>query len=368
MSRLFWKLFLAIFLAQIATAWGMGALFWLEHRNDPPRSFSPPPRPGGPMPAPPLQPPPQQGLPWQPLGVGLLASLLFAALLARHLSSPILSLREAFEAVEAGNFGMQLAPRMRGRHDELADLARQFDQTSTRIQHLLSTQRRLLSDVSHEVRSPLARMQLAIDLARQQPEKTAAGMQRIEREAGRIDRLIEELLTLSRVEAGACSAGHEMFSLNELMQEIVDDAAFEAAARTCHVHFESSEDIQVRGHDELLQRAIENVVRNALRHSPPGNTISISLQKQEAEALICVEDRGPGLPEAALGLIFEPFVRFGDHSGNDGHGLGLAITRQVMTLHHGTVSAHNREGGGLSVRLRLPAQGQGRNSSVNTKA
>lgn len=367
MSRLFWKLFLAIFLAQIATAWGMGALFWLEHRNDPARSINPPPRPGGPMP-PPLHPPPQRGLPWQPLGVGLLASLVFAALLARHLSRPILSLREAFEAVEAGNFGMQLAPRMRGRHDELADLARQFDQTSARIRHLLSTQRRLLSDVSHEVRSPLARMQLAIDLARQQPEKTAAGMQRIEREAGRIDRLIEELLTLSRVEAGACGARHEMLSLNELMQEIVDDAAFEAAAKTCRVHFESGEDIQVRGHDELLQRAIENVVRNALRHGPAGSTITITLQRRDAAALIQVKDQGPGLPEAALSLIFEPFVRFGDHGGNDGHGLGLAITRQVMALHHGSVSAHNREGGGLCVTLSLPAQTQGRSSSASTKA
>lgn len=353
MSRLFWKLFLAIFLAQIATAWGVGALFWVEHRNDP-RRLTPPASAPDMRPPPHLPPPPQRGLPWQPLGVGLIASLIFAAALARHLSRPILSLRQAFEAVENGNFELQLNPQMQGRHDELADLARQFDQTSARIKHLLASQRRLLNDVSHEVRSPLARMQLAIDLAQQQPEKTLSSMQRIEREAGRIDRLIDELLTLSRVEVGACGALDETVALTDVMREIVDDAAFEATAKGCRVSFDAAAPVRVKGREELLQRAIENVVRNALRHTPPNSTVSITQQLLGPEVLIRVEDCGPGLPEAALGVIFEPFVRFGEHGGNDGHGLGLAITRQVMARHHGSVTARNRAEGGLCVELRLP--------------
>ncbi|PAS96259.1 MAG: two-component sensor histidine kinase [Candidatus Dactylopiibacterium carminicum] len=379
MSRLFWKLFLTIFVAQVVTVWSVGALFWLIHSTETPemefRHFQPPTpqsfpsapegRRGGLAefdrsfdqsrqaphhPAPPDGP----GLPWIPLSVGLIFSLLFAALLARHLSRPILNLSEAFKAVADGDFDVRLSEKMRNHRDELADLGRQFDQTSARLQQVLTGQRRLLHDVSHEMRSPLARIQLAIDIARQQPEKAEASMQRLERETARIDHLVEELLTLSRMESNASLQSNEPLDLVEILQDLLTDARFEAPSHHCHVNYHGPEHATVRGHAVLLHRAIENVVRNAMRHTAQETCVEIVLTQREDMLCLDVMDRGPGVLEGALEIIFEPFVRFAEHGGNDGHGLGLAISRRVMQLHGGSIRARNREGGGLCVEFRLP--------------
>lgn len=360
MGRLFWKVFLTLFLAQITTVAVVSLLIWytFPHHGEPPPP--PPPmadlaaRPDRPPPPPPGPIPPAR-FPLVPLGVGFLASLLFAALLAHHLSKPILGLRRAFGEVRRGNFDVSLTPEMAGRHDELADLGRDFDSTALQLKQLVASQRRLLHDVSHEVRSPLARMQIAIDLAKQQPEHFQTSVERIERESARINLLMEELLTLARLEAGAYDAlNKEEVDLNELLAEIVADARFEATAKGCDVVLEIETDAHIQGHAELLFRALENIVRNATRHTFDSTTVRVILADAEDGIHIRVQDDGPGVPDAALEAMFEPFVRFEARNGNDGYGLGLAIAREVIGKHGGRIRAANRDQGGLDVEIILP--------------
>ncbi|MEC5398826.1 sensor histidine kinase [Uliginosibacterium sp. H1] len=388
MGRLFWKLFLAIFLTQVLTVWGVGVLIWIERSDKQSAALLPPPpgqpdrRPPGPTPEGPIADRPfsgppgdgaaprpgfspghgpgPRGVPWPPLVVGLVASLISAALLARHLSRPIVGLRKAFGAVAGGDFSTANPVGKPGRwRDELSDLAGDFDRTSAQLKMLIDNQRRLLHDVSHEIRSPLARMQLAIDLVRQQPERIPESMQRLERESARINRLVEELLTLSRLQAGGFGSLAERIELSELLHELVEDARFEFEARDCNLVLACAEHAQVEGRGELLLRAIDNVIRNALRYSPASGTVSISLRRVGPLACIRVEDEGPGVAESALDAIFDPFVRLNDSRSNDGYGLGLTITRQAIEAHGGSVRARNREQGGLCVEMRLPLRDPG---------
>jgi len=291
----------------------------------------------------------------------VLASLLFAALLAWYFSRPIRALRSAFEAAAAGD----LAPRFEGSHkggDELSDLGRDFDRMSGRLRALMDGQRRLLHDVSHELRSPLARLQAAVGLAHQQPDKVANSLERIERESIRMDKLVGELLTLSRLEASPDVVRREPVDLTELVDAIVADARFEVAqagggAIRILVEVEAGADaaLQVNGDPDLLWSAIENVVRNAVKHSAAGGQVMVALRAQGASACIEVLDRGPGIEAADLASVFEPFFRSGaSASGVDGHGLGLAIAQRVTAAHGGQLTAANRAGGGLQVRFVLP--------------
>jgi two-component system, OmpR family, sensor kinase len=381
MGRLFWKIFAVILVAQLVTTHVVGILLWISHSNrefrvqnveasgprpHAPDNASPPFGPGDPDQRPEMRPPRPEfegrlppvrpiGFPWIPTLVGSIGSLIFAAFLARYLSRPIMALRRAFSDVAKGNFDVHPSHEIGQRRDELAELGQDFEHTARQLKALMDNQRRLLHDVSHEVRSPLARMQLAIDLARQQPERIEASMQRIERESGRIDRLVEELLTLARLEARAYGEFDEEVDMLDLLEQIVEDARFESTVNQCQVEFSADCEALVRGRAELLHRAIENVVRNALRHTFEGTTVRISLHADDGYLRIDVEDDGPGLPEAALDAIFEPFVRFRENRGNDGYGLGLAITRQTIETHGGSVRAANRKHGGLRIEMRLPA-------------
>lgn len=366
MRRLFWKFFGVIFLAHLASVAAIGGLVWtMEPRHGPhwdgPRRPPVPDSERGSPPErrPPLQdfgpPPGARAFPTVPFAVGLVASFVFALLLARHLSKPILALREGFDAVGKGNFDVRLGDHMAGRADELGDLGRDFDRTAQQLKLLMHSQRRLLHDVSHEVRSPLARIQLALDLARQQPDKSEASLVRIEREAARINRLMEELLTLSRLEAGSIGRLDECVDVAELVGGIVNDARFEAEPKQCIVALTVQGEAVVTGSAELLHRAIENVVRNAVRYTFDATTVSVTVGRQGERVVVDVADDGPGIPDAALGAIFEPFVRFREDRGHDGYGLGLAITRQVVDAHGGQLQAVNRPSGGLSITLCLPA-------------
>lgn len=295
-----------------------------------------------------------------PLLAAALVSLVFAALLAAYFSRPIRSLRAAFEAVADGHLERRLTPAMGRRRDELADLGRDFDRMAERLQTLVDGQRRLLHDVSHELRSPLARLHAAIGLARQRPERSADSFDRVEREAVRMDRLVGELLTLSRLEAASTIDVADRVALAELLADVVEDACLEAEPRGVRVELVvSSLQATVRGDGELLRRAIENVVRNAVRYSPAGGRVGVELvAAANGVWRIDVSDEGHGVDASELASIFTPFFRgklARAASAGDGHGLGLAIARRVVIAHGGAIVAANRVSGGLCVSLTLPA-------------
>jgi len=298
------------------------------------------------------------------IGAAVVASLLFAALLAWYFSRPIRALRSAFEAAAAGDLAPRFGRATKG-GDELSDLGRDFDRMSGRLRALMDGQRRLLHDVSHELRSPLARMQAAVGLAHQQPDKIASTLERVERESNRMDKLVGELLTLSRLEALPDVLRREPVDLAELADGIVADARFEAAqldvrdgrapANATRILIEAEGSISVSGDPDLLWSALENVVRNAAKHGAQGGVVTVALRHEAGQARIDVLDRGPGIAQQDLAAVFQPFFRAGaSRSGVDGHGLGLAIAQRVVQAHGGDIVARNRDHGGLQVTITLP--------------
>ena len=290
--------------------------------------------------------------PWLPIVAATLASLLFAALLAWYFSRPIRALQRAFDAAAAGDLAPRFAhaaPRLIG--DELAELGHDFDRMSAQLRALMDGQRRLLHDVSHELRSPLARLQAAIGLAHQRPDRLQASLERIERESVRMDRLVGELLTLSRLEAATTLPATEPVDLVEMVDQIADDARFEAGAV---VDVDAPEPVTVRGAPDLLWSAVENIVRNAVKHGA-GGPVNVCLHPDGDLVHIEVLDKGQGIAPEHLGDVFEPFFRSNPTRNNvDGHGLGLAIAKRVVETHGGRISAANRAEGGLRVTITLP--------------
>ena len=358
MGRLFWKFFVFLWLAQMAGIVGVGTYFWFERRQvEPPATAAPPfaGRPGGEASPPPhLRPPHRPRLPLAPILSALLVSVVSAFALAWYFAKPIRHLRRAFDAAAGGDLAVRVGAGMGGRRDELADLGRDFDHMTERLGHLVDSQKRLLHDVSHEMRSPLARLQAAIGLARQQPERFDETLARIEREGLRLDSLVDELLTLSRLEAGVAGAAGQV-DMQELLEGIVADARFEGAARQVGVELSATALPVVRANPELLQRAIENVVRNALHHSPPGGVVRIVAGVSGSWLRVSVCDQGPGVPADALDKIFRPFYRGAGPTSGNGYGLGLAIAERVIAAVDGRIRAKNGESGGLVVEIELVA-------------
>lgn len=304
------------------------------------------------------------GVPYSLLLMGGLAGLVFAALLAWYIARPIRVLRRAFGQLAQGDLNTRVTPDMGHRRDELADLGRDFDHMAGRLGQLVSAQRQLLHDVSHELRSPLARLQVAIGLARKNaptPDTaTAAAFDRIERESGRLDMLVGELLTLSRLEARGEEDWDEYFDMLELTDAVIADASFEAdnagiELRYTQTGFASdAPEALVRGRAELLHRALENIVRNALKYSQRGQTVSVALTHADDKVTVVVSDQGPGVPAEQLEMMFEPFVRLHNTGMATGYGLGLAIAQRAVMAHRGTIAAANRPEGGLAVTMALP--------------
>lgn len=285
--------------------------------------------------------------------------------LARYLTSPTVALRHATRQFAAGDLSTRVAPKMGRRRDELADLARDFDSMAERIGDLLSTQRRLLSDISHELRSPLARLQLALSLAEREVEKGTGqshaqlrnNLERIARETERLDSLIGQLLSLTRMESGEARLKLESFDLSELARAVAEDADFEARGQSKRVllQVDQSDNYSLIGDREWLRSAIENVVRNAIRHTPQNSSVTMTLQQDVLSRVLCVCDEGEGVAEENLPHLFEPFFRADDARQHDGGvGLGLAITCRAVRSHGGEVSARNQESGGLCFEIRLP--------------
>jgi two-component system sensor histidine kinase CpxA len=246
----------------------------------------------------------------------------------------------------------------------MAELVRDFDRMAERLESLVNAQSRLLKDISHELRSPLARLNVALELARQRTGPDAeSALERIERESNRLNELIGQLLTIARLESGSDSLHKASIHLEELVQEIAKDAAFEAQARHAHVDCVIVDECTVVGNAALLQSAIENVVRNATRYTRENTEVQVRLEAVHSssglQAVVRVTDSGPGVPEESLKKLFTPFYRIGDDRGRatGGVGLGLAITERAVLLHGGTVCASNRPQGGLMVEIRIPAIG-----------
>lgn len=303
-----------------------------------------------------------RGVPFTGLIIGVITSGLVCYLLSWFLTKPIVRLRTATRQLAAGDLTARTGARAVVRSDEVAGLMRDFDAMAERIETLLKAQSRLLNDISHELRSPLARLNVALGLARQRADAESADMlDRIELEASRLNELIGRILTLARLEDGEQLVPQTPVPLDELIANVTDDADFEAQARHCHVQTNVPEgDWEVRGNASLLHSAIENVVRNAIRYTQEGTAVEITLSREMlmggAEAVIRVSDSGPGVPPDALTKVFEPFYRLDDARGRmtGGVGLGLAITERAVRFHGGKVSASNRKGGGLTIELRLP--------------
>lgn len=292
----------------------------------------------------------------------ILAAGALCYLLARYMVAPVVKLREVTRQVTEGDLSARVGPRLGRRRDELAAMGHDFDEMASRVETLVGAQGRLLRDISHELRSPLARLSVALDLARKRAGAAAAGdLDRIEREAKRLNEMIGQLLTLTRWESDGNGARFETFDLAALVRDVASDADFEAQSLGRSVVFEESGACEFRGTPSLLRSAVENVVRNAVRYTREGTAVSISLGCAAAdggrpEAVVRVRDEGAGVPEESLADIFRPFYRIDDSRTREtgGTGLGLAITERAVRLHGGTVTAANAPGGGLLVELRLP--------------
>ncbi len=292
-----------------------------------------------------------------PIGAAIVVGGLICYGLARYLTAPVRYLRAATRQLGGGDLTVRVGPRIGRRRDEIGDLGRDFDFMAERLEALVSAERRLLRDISHELRSPLARLSVALGLARQHaPSEAAQPLDRIELESERLNELIGQLLTLTRLESGAQPPESGDVQLGELLRDVAADADFEAASRNRHVRVDTCQDCVVRGTEALLRSAIENVLRNAIRHTAEGTEVMVNLRHVSSRAVVDVQDHGPGVPESALDDIFRPFYRVADarDRATGGAGLGLAITQRAVQLHGGSISAHNAAGGGLIVRIELP--------------
>jgi signal transduction histidine kinase len=285
----------------------------------------------------------------------------FCFVLARHIANPIERLQSVTRRIASQQLHTRVDERILNRKDEIADLGRDFDRMAERIEHLVTAQRLLLADVSHALRSPLARLNVALGLARQRNEpSTSEHLDRIELETDRLNTLIGQLLTMARVDSGVDLDRQTVFDLAAVVEEVATDADYEARSRGCAVQLDRRRECRVQGAREMLRGAIENVVRNAVRHTADRTTVQISTDWQDdagtRHAVIQIRDHGPGVPADAVGALFTPFHRAanGGSQHADGTGLGLAIARRTFEVHGGTATAANVPGGGFLVTLELP--------------
>lgn len=296
---------------------------------------------------------------WFVLTIAMLPAALICLLLSLYFTRPITRLRATAQRLAGGDLGARSSPNGVARRDELGELARDFDAMAAQIESLMTAQRRFVADVSHELGAPLTRMHLALALLRRRlagpghPE-----LERIERETDKLSNLVQQLLLLASLEAGQCPAETlAPVSLQALCGSIVEDAAFEALQAGCRiggVH----EDVRILAYPQLLRRAVDNVLRNAIRYAPPGSEIVLNCRVDEEQVVLEILDSGPGVPEPMLSDIFRPFFRTapGREAGSGGTGLGLAIAAEAARMHDGAIAARNRKGGGLQVIITFPVQ------------
>jgi two-component system sensor histidine kinase CpxA len=300
------------------------------------------------------------------LCIALAVSAFASWWLSQHLSAPIRRIQEgaralASEKLDVRAGAVRVSAGLEDRRDEVAVLARDFDAMADQLRANRAVITQLLRDISHELRSPLARMRVALGLARQPGGDLPRQLDRLEREIERLDGLISQVLKLARLHSTDVPFGREVFDLDEVIEEVVRDANFEGAVKGCQVLLRGAARSTLLGNRELLRSAIENVLRNAVRYSPKDTPVEVSIARPDAAATpavgadvsIVIRDHGPGVPAADLERIFEPFYRVAESRDRDsgGEGIGLAITSQVMKAHGGSARANNHTDGGLEVSL-----------------
>jgi two-component system, OmpR family, sensor histidine kinase CpxA len=332
MRSLFLKIFLWFWTTVIGTAIALALTFRLGPRATPTRWH----------------------LAW---GFALLVSGGICYLLTRYLTRPVLHLRAAARRLAKGELAAR-ASNMKPRHDEIGELVRDFNLMAGRIEELVTSQRQLISDISHEMRSPLARVNATLGVARQRLGQNVL-FDRMERDTERLNEMIGRLLTLARLDMTATLPEMRRSDLRALVLDIVADAQWEAGERNCHVDLVCECHCSIDANPDLLRSAVENVIRNAVRYTARGTAVEVCLQcRQGSEgdlAVIRVADRGPGVPASELANIFRPFYRVtaARDRQSGGVGLGLAIAERVTRVHGGSIQAENRTGGGLEVVLTL---------------
>ncbi len=301
------------------------------------------------------------GIPLAVLGIALIVSALASWWLAEHLSAPIRRIQAGARAVASEHLDVRVSAGLGGRKDELAVLARDFDAMADQLKATRSARTQLFRDISHELRSPLARMRVALGLARQPLADPTVQLDRLDREIERLDSLISHVLRLARLHGSEANFKREALDIDEILQEVVQDANFEGAVKNCTIHLAGSADGPLQGNRELLHSAIENVLRNAVRYSAAGKSVEVSVSTTQDALEISIRDQGPGVPGGDLERIFEPFFRVAESRDRDsgGEGIGLAITAQVLKAHGGSATAKNLAQGGLEVRLLLPRRPAG---------
>lgn len=286
-----------------------------------------------------------------------LLALALSALLARYLEQPVRILRHAFAALSDGKLDTQVRHLLGSRRDALADLVGDFDGMARRLQEQIAAQQRLVHEVSHELRSPLSRLQMAIGLAQQDPQRFHATLDRIENESLRLQTMLENMLTLAQLESPDREMPTQPADPFDVLAEAVRDARFEAQARRTRLIFDehgARRALQLPLDAHGLARAFDNVLRNAVAYG--GDRVEITVLQTAASWQVAIADRGPGVDPDALALIFEPFYRL-PQARRRGFGLGLAIARRAVLRHGGSISAANRDGGGLVVTIALPRDG-----------
>jgi len=284
----------------------------------------------------------------------LLAIALLCWILATNIASPLRGLARVVDRFGAGDLSVRVNST---RKDEIGEVGRAFDRMAERIATLLTAERRLLQDISHELRSPLARLSFAAELARTAENRDAA-IARLNKEIARLTDLVGGLIQVTRVEGDPEAHNTEDLRLDGLLTEVVDDCRMEAEARGSRIALEAEPALTLRGDREVLRRAIENVLRNSIRYNPAGSSIEVKLAATQDAARIAVRDYGPGVPEEFLPKIFQPFFRVDDSrdTATGGVGLGLAIASRAIGLHHGRLWAEN-VAPGLKVWIELPLVG-----------
>lgn len=310
----------------------------------------------------PLGPPgPPQAL-FSRLLVLVLVSGLVCYALAKYLTAPLVVLRKTTNRLAAGDLTARAPHTRSGNSDEISRLVKDFNTMANRIQSLVHAERRLTSDISHELRSPLARVNVALEIARRKSgEEQTRALDRIETEAARLDQLIGEILKLSQLETQVATYSTTAVDVSELVEIIASDAEFEARAKQVQVQCNNLGKCFVRGDRNLIRSALENVVRNAIRYTKAGTSVELSAQcgrnNRGEYVTVTVRDHGPGVPDDALQLIFEPFYRVSSDRSRQtgGSGLGLAIASRAISIHGGTLAAENAPDGGLLVHFTLPA-------------